>query len=95
MSRTLECISFSSAQQPNFVHQWQNFSGKLIQNVFTLIPKLRPAAIIASQTELVVIVINWPSLQNSANTNQDEFHFEEYKYKLEYKIAFEEYKYRY
>ena len=71
------------------------FSGKLIQNVFTLIPKLRPAAIIASQTELVVIVINWPLVQNSANTNQDEFHFWEYKYKLEYKIAFEEYKYRY
>ena len=81
------------AQQPNFVHQWQNWSfleGKLIQNVFTLIPKLRPAAIIASQTELVVIVINWPSLQHSANTNQDEFHFEEYKYKLEYKSVFEE-----
>ena len=46
--------------------------GKLIQNVFTLIPKLRPAVIIARQTELVVIVINWRLLQNRTNSSQDE-----------------------
>ena len=37
-----------------------NRIGKLIQNVFTLILKLRLDAIIAiRETELVVIVINW------------------------------------
>ena len=66
----------SSAQQPNFVQHSGKIGvfsgGKLIQNVFTLIPKLRPAVIIARQTELVVIVINWRLLQNRTNSSQDE-----------------------
>ena len=47
------------------------FSRKLIENVFTLIRKLAAGAIIASTTELAVIVINCIG-HNSRNSVQDE-----------------------
>ena len=47
------------------------FSRKLIENVFTLIRKLAAGAIIASPTELAVIVINCIR-HNSRNSVQDE-----------------------
>ena len=47
------------------------FSRKLIENVFTLIRKLAAGAIIASTTELAVIVINCIR-HNSQNSFQDE-----------------------
>ena len=47
------------------------FSRKLIENVFTLIRKLAAGAIIASTTELAVIVINCIG-HNSRNSAQDE-----------------------
>ena len=47
------------------------FSRKLIENVFTLIRKLAAGAIIASPTELAVIVINCIG-HNSRNSVQDE-----------------------
>ena len=46
------------------------FSRKLIENVFTLIRKLAAGAIIASPTELAVIVINCIG-HNSRNSVQD------------------------